>query len=70
LAYLTNYLQMYWTDLRCIFRIGRSMGGGHQCHIHFAIAKEVLLWQPLLRQSSKNCFTWPSFIAVEFQNRL
>jgi len=40
----TNYLRMYWTDLRQFFRTGTHMGGHAQSDLLFAIAQVTLLW--------------------------
>jgi len=39
----TIYLQIYWTDLRQIFRIGRTMAVDNQSEISISIPQGILL---------------------------
>jgi len=44
LAYLTEYLNNYWTDLHQRFRFGRCMYGIYKTDIRFAVVQGTLLW--------------------------
>ena len=43
----TNYLKIYQTDLRQIFRAGRTMAVDDRSEISFLIPQGTLLWQPV-----------------------
>jgi len=43
----TNYLKIYWTDLRQMLRDGRTMAVGDQSELSFSILQGTLPWQPI-----------------------
>jgi len=43
-AYLTEYLNNYWTDLHQRFSFGRGMYGDYKTGISFALGQGTLLW--------------------------
>ena len=43
----TNYLKIYCTDLRQIFRVGRTMTVDGQTEMSFSIPQGMLPWQPI-----------------------
>jgi len=44
LAYLTKYLNNYWTDLHQRFSFGRGMYADYKTDIGFAVVQGTLLW--------------------------
>jgi len=44
LAYLTEYLNNYWTDLHQRFSFGRGMYGDYKTDVSFALVQGTLLW--------------------------
>jgi len=43
-AYLTEYLNYYWTDLHQRFSFGRGMYGDYKTDVRFALVQGTLLW--------------------------
>jgi len=43
-AYLTEYLNNYWTDIHQRFSFGRGMYGDYKTDISFALVQGTLLW--------------------------
>jgi len=44
LAYLTEYLNNYWTNLHHRFSYGRGMHADYKTDISFAVVQGTLLW--------------------------
>ena len=45
-SHQTNYLKIYWTDRRQIFRVSRTTAVNDQSKINFTIHQRTLPWQP------------------------
>jgi len=48
----TNYLDIYQTDLRKIYRIGRTLAVDEDLKLFFSILQGTLPWQPILWANS------------------
>jgi len=46
-AYLTEYLNKYWTNLHHCLSLGRCMYGDYTTDISFVLVQGMLLWQPI-----------------------
>jgi len=43
-AYLTEYVNNYWTDLHQCFSFGRRMYGDYKTDVSFTLVQGTLLW--------------------------
>jgi len=46
--FLTNYLNIYWTDLYDSCRIGRTLAVDERSEVIFSTRQGTLPWQPIL----------------------